>query len=144
MKKNLFAVFIIGCLFTACDSTKKTTAGMTDPSKLAGTWELNYITGPRIAFDGLYPNKKPTISFDVANKRVSGNSSCNSFNGKLNVDGNKINFTEPMAMTQMMCPGEGENVFVSTLKKVNAWSVSNDTVLNLIMGDIAVMRFVKK
>ena len=26
--------------------------------KLAGTWELNYITGSRIAFEGLYPQKK--------------------------------------------------------------------------------------
>ncbi len=117
---------------------------MNENSKLAGTWELNYISGPRIAFDGLYPGKKPTITFDVANNRISGNSSCNNFNGPLNVDGHKINFMEPMAMTRMMCPGEGENVFMETLKKINTWSVTDGSTLNFIMSDIAVMRFAKK
>lgn len=117
---------------------------MNDTSKLNGTWELNYITGSRIAFDGLYPNKKPTIVFDLANKTLSGNSSCNSFTGPLKVEGNKISFADPMAMTRMMCPGDGETVFLQTLQKVNSWSVSDGNTLNLIMGDIATMRFSKK
>ena len=117
---------------------------MPDISKLAGKWELNYISDPRIAFEGLYPNKKPTISFDVVAHKVAGNTSCNSFTGALKVDGNKINFNDPMAMTRMACPGEGETVFVETLKKNNSWSVTNDTTLNLIEGDIALMRFTKR
>jgi len=44
----------------------------------------------------------------------------------------------------MACPGEGETVFVETLKKINSWSVTNDTTLNLIEGDIALMRFTKR
>lgn len=117
----------------------------TDSSKLSGTWELNYITGSRIAFDGLYPNKKPTITFDVVNNVVSGNTSCNNFNGKLIVEGNKIDFTIPLAMTKMMCQdGKGENVFLGTLKKVNTYSISNGTSLNFIQDDISVLRFSKK
>jgi len=112
---------------------------------LEGTWELNYISGPRIAFDGLYPGKKPVIRFDVAGQRVSGNTSCNSFNGKLNAEGNKISFKDPMAMTKMMClNGNGEAVFLETLQKINSWSVTDGNTLNLIMGDIGMMRFVKK
>ena len=88
---------------------------MPNTAALTGTWELNYITGTRIAFDGLYPNKKPTLKLDASAKTVSGNTSCNSFNGPLKVDGNKISFTDPMAMTRMMCPGEGENTFLETL-----------------------------
>jgi len=117
---------------------------MTNNEALNGTWELNYITGPRIAFDGLYPEKKPTITFDVANNKISGNTGCNNFNGKLNMDGNKINFNDPMAMTRMMCQGQGETTFLETLKKINTWSVSDGNTLNLIMGDIAMMRFTKK
>jgi heat shock protein HslJ len=117
---------------------------MTDTTLLNGTWELNYISGPRIAFEGLYPEKKPTITFDVAGNKVMGNSSCNSFNGKLNVTGNKINFNEPMAMTRMMCPGDGETTFMETLKKVDSWSVTDGKTLNLLMGDVAMMRFSKK
>ncbi len=40
---------------------------------LNGTWELNYISGRKITFEGLYPDKKPAISFDMSNKKFSGN-----------------------------------------------------------------------
>jgi heat shock protein HslJ len=144
MKKNRFVIFIGCCFLVACDNSKKTTTSIPDISKLTGTWKLNYISGAKIAFDGLYPNKKPTITFDVANKRINGYTGCNNFTGPLKADGNKISFTDPMAMTKMLCPGEGENVITETLKKVNSWSVSDGKTLNLIMGDIAVMRFSKK
>ena len=139
-------LFVLAAFFflAACNSTKKTPGNMTNNEALNGTWELNYISGPRIAFDGLYPEKKPTITFDVAGNKISGNTSCNSFNGKLNTDGNKINFNDPMAMTRMMCQGQGETTFLETLKKINTWSVSDGNTLNLIMGDIAMMRFTKK
>ena len=144
MNKILLAA-LIGCfLFASCKTSKKATPSMPNTAALTGTWELNYITGPRIAFDGLYPNKKPMLKFDASAKTVGGNTSCNSFNGQLKVDGNKISFNDPMAMTRMMCPGDGENTFLETLKKVNSWSVSDGKILNLITGDIAVMRFTKK
>ena len=115
-------------------------------AKLEGTWELNYITGPRIAFDGLYPNKKPTIHFDLKENRVSGNNSCNSFTGNLSVTDNKIDFTQPMAVTRMMCQdGQGEQVFMNTLQKITSYDLTDDgKTLNFISGDIAMMRFTKK
>ena len=140
MKKLLVSLIILS--FVACNSSKK--AAGNDPASLDGTWVLNYISGPRIAFDGLYPNKKPQLVFSTQDKRVSGNTSCNSFSGPLVVDGSKINFDQPMALTKMACPGEGETIFLETLKKVSSWSVSDGNTLNLIMGDIAVMRFSKK
>ena len=144
MRITTLTAIIACCLLVACKSSKKTTSAIPDSSKLDGNWELNYISGPRIAFDGLYPNKKPTISFDVVANKVAGNTSCNSFTGALKVDRNKINFNDPMAMTRMACPGEGETVFLEALKKINSWSVTNDTTLNLIMGDIETMRFTKR
>ncbi len=109
---------------------------------LAGTWELDYISGPRIAFEGLFPDKKPTLVFDVANKRVSGNGGCNNFNGSVNIDGASIKFG-PAASTKMACPGQGEPLFFKTLDQISSFSVDGNT-LNLIMGDIAMMRFKKK
>jgi heat shock protein HslJ len=140
--KIIILAFAILCLTIAgCNTAKqpKTTAS------LEGTWQLNYITGPRIAFDGLYPDKKPTITFDLKEYRVSGNNSCNHYFGALNVDGNTINFTDAkMGMTKMACPGEGETVFMRTLEKINSYSISEDgKILNFIMGDIAMMRFEK-
>lgn len=109
---------------------------------LTGTWELDYITGPRIAFEGLYPNKKPTITFDTNTKKVSGNSSCNNYHGTFNTENNQISFG-PLATTKMACEGSGENVYFSTLDKITSFDV-NDNTLTLIMGDIAMMRFQKK
>lgn len=143
MNKIFLSLTILCLAFISCNSVK--TSNNTS-SSLDGTWELNYITGPRIAFAGLYPNQKPTIIFDLKEKRVSGNASCNSYSGKLNVDGNKISFKDPIAMTKMMCMDiQGEDVYMSTLQKIDSYSISEDgKTLNFIMGDIAMMRFVKK
>jgi heat shock protein HslJ len=144
MIKNVLTLVFLGVILMSCNASK--TQKEDSVSKLEGTWELNYISGPRIAFDGLYPNKKPTINFDLKENRVSGNSSCNNFNGKLSVTGNKIDFIQPMAMTKMMCmDGQGEQVFMSTLQKITSYDVTdNGKTLNFISGDIAMMRFTKK
>lgn len=117
-----------------------------DPSvadnDLNGAWEVDYVSGIRIAFDGLYPNKKPVITFNVADNKASGNSSCNNFSATFAIDGSNIAFNDPMT-TKMACPGEGEAVFFKTLKTVTRYSVEGNT-LNLIMGDIAVMRLQRK
>lgn len=143
MKKTAFVLIIIFLIFMACKPTQTTS---NTSNSLEGTWELNYITGPRIAFGGLYPDKKPTITFDLKENRVAGNNSCNQYFGKLQIAGNKINFKDAkMGMTMMACPGEGENVYMKTLEKIDSYSISEDgKTLNFIMGDIAMMRFEKK
>ncbi|WDF69528.1 META domain-containing protein [Sphingobacterium oryzagri] len=110
--------------------------------KLTGTWELDYVMEPGSSFDSLYAAKKPTITFDVVNMKLNGNSSCNNFSGKLDVKGNQLNFG-PMAATRMACPGAGEQVFFNHLERVNAYDVQGDT-LTMIMGDIVVMRWKRK
>ncbi|KAB7732659.1 META domain-containing protein [Rudanella paleaurantiibacter] len=110
---------------------------------LGGSWELNYISGPRIAFGGLYPEQKPTLTFGT-DGRLSGNTSCNAFNGPVTVSGNGIRFADSMAMTRKMCPGEGETVFLNTLKRVNRYALSDPNTLVLLTDDVAVMRFTRK
>lgn len=70
-----------------------------ESAKLFGDWELNYLSGPRIAFDGLYPDKKPRINFKLATNELGGNTSCNGFSSKIIIDGNKITIAEPFAKT---------------------------------------------
>jgi len=120
---------------------KKTTAAA-GTTELQGSWQLTYISGPKITFDGLYPDKKPFIKFDQAEERFSGNNSCNSYTGTLKFNGNTIDFTVPIISTEMACPGSGEAVYMNTLKKVNSWSVEGN-VLTLSMGDVMVMKFSK-
>ncbi|MWB96148.1 META domain-containing protein [Flavobacterium sp. GA093] len=150
MVKRVLILVFLGVALTSCGvfkCNKEDSTAKNGVSKLEGNWELNYITGPRIAFDGLYPNKKPAINFDIKENHVSGNNGCNSFSGKLNVDGNKINFTDQaMAMTKMACmDGQGEQVFMSTLQKITTYAISDDgKTLTFISDDIAMMRFVRK
>ncbi|MFG4004864.1 META domain-containing protein [Flavobacterium aquidurense] len=145
MRKNILALLLLSVVLISCNVSK--TQKNNSVSKLDGTWELNYISGPRIAFDGLYPNKKPSITFNVKENQVSGNNSCNSFTGKLNVTENKIDFTQGLGVTRMMCMDaqQGEQVFMSTLQKITSYDVTdNGKTLNFISGDIAMMRFTKK
>lgn len=144
MKRLMLFTIVIASALTACTTIKSGTVGNGGLSQLSGTWELNYISGPRIAFNGLYPGQKPTIKFEVTEKRFSGNTSCNSFSGALIADDSTVNFTKPFAMTRMACPGEGESTFLEMLKKASSYSITGDTTLNFMMGDIAIMRFHKK
>jgi len=111
---------------------------------LNGTWELNFITGPRITFDGLYPDKKPTIIFNLADSSASGNSSCNSYTVPLEVNEQKISFGEGLA-TLMACEGDGETVYFQTLRKVKEYKISEDNnTLELILDGVPMMRFTRK
>lgn len=143
MKKISLALILLCLTFLACNSTQ---SSLKTINLLEGTWQLNYITGPRITFDGLYPYQKPTITFDLKENRVSGNNSCNQYFCDLKVDNNKINFTDAkMGMTMMTCPGEGETIFMRTLEKINSYSISEDgKTLNFIIGNVVMMRFEKQ
>lgn len=111
-----------------------------------GTWEANFIMNTPKPFDELFSKDKPTISFNSSEGKMNGVSGCNNFNGKFSLDGNKVKIDDAMAMTRKMCPDmAGETAFIETLKKVNTYSVTDQgKTLNLIMGDIAVMRLSRK
>ena len=124
------------------NSSKNNAAATTS---LAGSWEANIVTGSPTPFAERYPDKKPSLTFDLTENRVSGSTGCNQFNGPVKIDGQQIQFSDAMAMTRMMCPGEGEAVFMKTLRSVNRFALSPDgKTLTLLNGDIAVMRFAKK
>ena len=114
-----------------------------ESAKLNGTWELNYISGSRIAFSGLYPEKKPQITFNLAAYELGGNTSCNGFSSKITIDGNKISIAEPFAKTMIFCEGGGETTFLNMLKKVNRYAVTDSNTLTFMIDDVAVMRFTK-
>ncbi len=114
-----------------------------ETDKLSGTWDLNYISGLRIAFDGLYPKEKPSISFNLSSNELGGNTTCNGFSSKYTINGNNINFADPLK-TMMFCEGGGEEAFLNMLKKVNKYAVSDGNTLTFMIDDVAVMRFGKK
>ena len=122
----------------------KLNAVKAEATTLNGTWELNYMSGPRIAFNALYPDKKPQIKFNLTANEIGGSTSCNGFSSKITIDGTKISIAEPFAKTMIFCEGGGETTFLNMLKKVNRYAVTGGNTLAFIMGDVAVMRFTKK
>jgi heat shock protein HslJ len=141
MKHLFICTFAIGILVSSCTSTKTATS-MFSPDALNGTWILEEIVGPEVGMDVLYPDKKPTITFDVANLKINGNTGCNNFNGPFTVNGATLDLSAPLGMTRMMCPGNGEAAFVSILQQSTGWTVREES-LRLMTGDLVVMRLSK-
>lgn len=133
------------CLITACGSQKEMTGSdkMPNSDQLYDTnWQLEYMSGPRIAFDGLFPDKKPEITFNKSTSEVTGNNSCNAYSASYTLNGTSISFGEPGPTTKMYC-GEGEKQFLSMMEKINTYSFDADGKLNLMINEVPMMRFKK-
>ena len=144
MKKSILAFSLLSILVLGCCSAKNNEARTTG-SKTAfydGAWELEYISEPRIAFNGLYPNKKPYITFKDGGNKFNGNSSCNVYSGKYNKKEDTIHFGD-VVKTMAFCEGGGEEIFLNILGKVNKLTFDSDDKLLLLIDDIPVMRFKK-
>ena len=105
------------------------------------TWELEYMSGPRIAFDGLFPEKKPQITFNKETHQVTGTDSCNGYSADFELDENSISFGEPGPTTMMFCGG-GERQFLNMMQKIDGYIIQ-DGELNLMAGEVPMMRFKK-
>jgi len=135
---GVFIVFV--CMsFVSCGTSKTAVKEYS----IQGTWELNYITGPKIAFDGLFPEKKPTIAFNLQDNKFTGNNSCNQYSGPLIIDGAKIDFKDAkIAMTMMACQGNGDSLYMETLNKIESYTITDDgKTLNFLIGKVVMMRY---
>ncbi len=137
--KNITPLFvcILALVMSGCTSLKNTIPLSSE------TWELEYITGPKIAFDGLFPENKPQITFNTIKKEVSGTTGCNGFSTKYTLDGQTIKFDENFPTTLRYCEGGGEQVFLKMIKEVNHYFIDYEGKLFLNKGDIPMMRFKK-
>jgi len=83
--------------------------------------------------------------FGSENSRVSGNASCNSFNGAYAIkSGDRIVFARNMAVTMMACPDmDLEAAFLETLPMIDNYRVGDDGQLSLNRARMAPLaRFV--
>lgn len=135
---KILLLCVLTLTILSCSSTKKTS----NDALFNTTWELEYLSGPRIAFDGLFPDKKPKITFNKTANTVEGNTGCNGYSAGYTINNTTISFGEPGPTTMMYC-GDGESFFLNTLQKVNAYQMDDDGKLNLMIDDIPMMRFKK-
>jgi heat shock protein HslJ len=84
---------------------------------------------------------KAFIRFNSSDGKVNGNGSCNSFGGRLSVDGNSLKLGNIFS-TRMFCNEVQaiENQFFSQLQQVTGYTI-NEKKLILFNGDDAVLEF---
>ncbi|WP_418511715.1 META domain-containing protein [Corallibacter sp.] len=134
--KKIVVLSLLVIAVISCNSSKSSSEDVLYNTQ----WELEHLSGPRIAFEGLFPDKKPQITFNKDTKKVTGNSGCNGYSASVTIDGNSISFGEPGPTTMMFC-GEGENHFKNIIKKVNAYTIDEEGKLHLLLDDVTMMRF---
>ena len=109
-------------------------------------WVLHYITGPRISFNGLYPNQHPSFRIHPQQTEIFGSTGCNQFGAALSVDSvnQVLRILEPIRVTEMYCESgmQGETTFLELLKKVDRYALQADS-LTLFHGEVALMRFAR-
>lgn len=136
MKFSILLFFSAMLLVESCNSARSN-----EEALYGHSWELEYISGPRIAFDALFPEKRPLLTFDKGSGKVTGSDSCNGYMTDFELTENSIVFGEPSPTTMMFCGGS-ERHFLEMMKKIDGYSFERGK-LNLLVGEIPMMRFKK-
>jgi heat shock protein HslJ len=142
--RSLCLLLLLIVSITACKS-RKNLSSTSDHGQIIypeGFWNLVYVSGPSKSMDALYPVQKPELNLRFKDSLISGNNGCNTYRGRFSYQGHRIDFSQPLLSTKMACKGGGEALFMETLKKINQWSVRNDSLI-FQMGSLEMMIFVR-
>jgi len=107
------ALFMIS---TSCSSSNEL-----KDIRLHDIWALDSIEGEKIIIDENVSNL-PVLEIYVKEERIHGNTGCNVLNGSVEIDEDKISFSR-MITTEMACPGDLEQKFLSALHRVNKYKI---------------------
>ena len=105
-----------------------------------GPWQLLELKGAIVQLPA--DERRPFITFQRQEKRVTGYSGCNDFFGNYDLKGNALTFG-PLGMTRRFCAGASgdvEQAFLEVLSKTLRWRIK-DGVLLLLSGDQVLARF---
>ncbi|MBS1567292.1 MAG: META domain-containing protein [Bacteroidetes bacterium] len=100
-----------------------------DSALLAGKWYLVPVLSSDTA-----TGKIPTIIFDLKKKSFTGNTGCNSMNGRFAISGKSIQVDSGIVMTRMACPGYNEKSFIKSLLRVNSYKFEDGVLVLLFDG----------
>ena len=118
MKENILIFLALVTILYGC-STKE--AEGSNVNRLHDIWALESIEGKKIIIDETVKNL-PMLEIYVKDERVHGNTSCNTIDGKVEIDKSNIAFYN-IITTEMACPGDIEQRFLSALSKVNNYKI---------------------
>ncbi len=131
--KQIFAITAFFIVFTSfrSDTTVK-------PDLYNSKWQLKAIHDKEgVAY--IYTNA--FIRFDETQKRVSGNGSCNSFGGSVNINDNSLQISH-LFSTKMYCEAVQsiESDFFAALSKVTRFEIKGNSLL-MYQGDMLLLEF---
>ena len=132
---NLVSIIITSLLLLACSSGSKVSDPLIDD-----IWALEFLKGV-----DYQPNagdeQRPMIEINSKEDKVTGNTGCNSMNGKVVVENNQIEFSN-MAVTKKFCENSIEQDFLIALGMANNYKIEK-LKLYLFQDDEQIMIFQK-
>jgi heat shock protein HslJ len=117
---------IISCIIPAVDS-----------GRLEGRWFLLPVLSSDTA-----TGRVPTLVFDTKRGRFTGNTGCNSMNGRFSSFGKNLQIDSNIVTTKMACPGYNERAFIKNLLRANGYRF-DDGVLVLLFDGTELSRWVR-
>lgn len=110
---------------------------------LGGNWQLTHFPAGGKQFAETAAERQPEISFNMAEKRVSGSTGCNRFFGPYSLTKNRLSVGSNLGLTKMGCPEYDEQVFLNALHRVNNFTV-NGNQLQLLQDKEVLMTFSRR
>ena len=112
---TLLYITIIGC--STNDNSK------TEVNQLHDIWALETINGESFVMDDQVRNY-PVIEIYTKENRIHGNTGCNTINGTIKIENNKIKFSKLIA-TKMACPGDLEYRLLSAFEVIDNYKIES-------------------
>ena len=117
MKNTIFLLIVFISILTASCSSGNGSADLL----LHDIWVVESINGAKYSrAEG--QDLHPTVEIYLAEKRFLGNTGCNNMNGSMNVEGDKISFSD-ITTTKMFCVDVDETSFITSLRKANKYKI---------------------
>ena len=98
----------------------------TDTTSLNGSWYLIPVMASDTA-----SGKLAQLNFDLAGKKFTGNSGCNSMSGNFEITGSSLVYNERIMLTKMACPGYNEKAFIENLLRTNSYKFEKGILILL-------------
>lgn len=109
-----------------------------DTTKLSGLWFLQPVLASDTAM-----GKIPRIEFNLATKRFTGNTGCNSMNGTFDFTDSTLQFNQNIVTTRMACIGYNEKAFLESLLRANSYRLQNGMLI-LLFDQTELSRWTRK
>ncbi len=132
--KLIITLFCTAVLFSSCDETKKVIDAAGN-IQLSGSYKVSNVNNQAVQ------ENAPTISFFAIDKKVEGNTGCNSFFGKYTLDLYALSFND-IASTEMACDQpimDVENAFLNALRDTGSYELENSVLTFYSKADRSVL-----